>query len=182
MGALGRFFVAVGLSDDHRHALAAFLTDTVGDLPGKPISPANWHLTVRFLGDLTDTQYDRFVHELDGVDKPAPFRMTFAGLGAFPKATAASVLWLGINQGVGGMQELAAASETAAHLAGLPPEDRPFVPHLTLARVQPPRDVWPWLAQVPEPPVRVDVERLEVFRSHLGDAGAEYEMLDEIEL
>ena len=52
MANVGRLFVAVPLSDDVRAALAAHVLDFAGDrpLPGKPVPPPIWHLTMRFLG------------------------------------------------------------------------------------------------------------------------------------
>lgn len=182
MGSVGRVFVAVGLSDDHRHALAAYLDEVLEPLPGKPVPPPNWHLTIRYLGDIVEVAYDRFLNALDEVEKPAPFRMSFSGLGAFPKPTKATVLWLGIGRGEEDLVALAQAAERAAVAVGLAAEDRPFQAHLTLARIQPPRNVWPWLADVPEPPIKIDVAEMGLYRSHLGGATPVYELLDTIDL
>lgn len=182
MGSVGRIFVAVGMADADRHGLAAYLVDVLEQLPGKPVPPPNWHVTLRYLGDMTDIAYDRFVHALDEVAKPAPFRLAFAGLGAFPKPTNGSVLWLGIGRGEAELVGLAEACEGAGLLVGLGPDDRPYLPHLTLARVQPPQNLWPWLAAVPEPPINVDVTEVGVYRSHLGGSSAEYELLDTLKL
>lgn len=182
MGSVGRVFVAVGLSDDHRHALAAYLADSIPALPGKPVPPENWHVTVRYLGETSDPTYDRFLNALDEVDKPAPFRLRFSGMGAFPKPTKGSVLWLGVSNGEDDLVGLAGAADRAAVEAGMAPEDRPYQPHLSLARVQPPQNLWPWLAEVPEPPIKIDVDRVGVYRSHLGGSTARYELLDLVNL
>lgn len=182
MGSVGRVFVAVGFSDDNRHALAAYLGEVLEPLPGRPVPPPNWHLTIRYMGDMADLAYDRFLNALDEVDKPAPFQVSLSGLGAFPKPTKATVLWLGIARGEDELMALGAAAEMAAVEVGLPGEDRPFQPHLTLTRIQPPRNVWPWLADVPEPPIRVEVARVGLYRSHLGGVTPAYELLDTIDL
>lgn len=174
--------MAVGLADVHRHALAAYLVDVLDQLPGKPVPPPNWHVTVRYLGDMTDVAYDRFVHALDQVEKPAPFRMAFSGLGAFPKPTKGSVLWLGIGNGEAELVALADACQGTGLLVGLEPDDRPYQPHLTLARVQPPRNLWPWLAAVPEPPINIEVAEVGIYRTHLGGRTADYELLDVLSL
>jgi len=182
VGSVGRVFVAVGLSDDNRHALAAYLDEVLEPLPGKPVPPSNWHLTIRYMGEMVDLAYDRFLNALDEAEKPAPFRMSFSGLGAFPKPTKATVLWLGIGRGEDGLVALGQVAETAAVEVGLPAEDRPFQPHLTLARIQPPRNVWPWLADGPEPPIKIDAAGIGLYRSHLGGSTPVYELLDTIDL
>ncbi len=179
---VGRLFVALGLSDDTRHALAAYLTDHLDPLPGSVVPPQNWHLTLRFLGDVAPDRYDRLLFELSEADLGEPFAMSYGGLGAFPKPGKATVLWLGVDRGEAAVTELAAAVERATVAAGFPPEDRPFRPHLTLARIRPPRDVWRWLEAEPVPPLGVAVGAVGVYQSHLGDGSARYELLDEIPL
>lgn len=182
MESVGRVFVAVGLSDDNRHALAAYLGEELEALPGRPVSPSNWHLTIRYMGDMEELAYDRFLNALDELEKPVPFRMSFSGLGAFPKPTKATVLWLGIARGEDELVALGGAAEMAAVEVGLPAEDRPFQPHLTLTRIQPPRNVWRWLADVPEPPIKIEVTEVGFYRSHLGGPTPVYELLDTIDL
>lgn len=182
MESVGRVFVAVGLSDDNRHALAAYLGEELEPLPGRPVSPSNWHVTIRYMGDMEELAYDRFLNALDELEKPVPFRMSFSGLGAFPKPTKATVLWLGIARGEDELVALGGAAEMAAVEVGLPAEDRPFQPHLTLTRIQPPRNVWRWLADVPEPPIKIEVTEVGLYRSHLGGPTPVYELLDTIDL
>ena len=49
-GLSDRLFLAVALTDEVAHGLAAFLAEETMRLPGRPTPPANWHLTIRFLG------------------------------------------------------------------------------------------------------------------------------------
>lgn len=179
---MSRLFVAIGFSDEARHALAAYYAAALPPLPGKVVPPQNWHITLRFLGEVGDAIIDRLVYALDVIDKPGPFPLKLSGLGAFPDARRATVLWAGIGAGERELVALAAVAEEAAVHAGLAPEDRPFRPHLSLARVQPPQDVWPWLEVVPEPPVKISVDSIGLFRSHLGGASAEYEQLESFRL
>ena len=52
MANVGRLFLAVPLTDEVRAALAVHIMHRTGDLPlpGKPVPPPNWHVTMRFLG------------------------------------------------------------------------------------------------------------------------------------
>jgi RNA 2',3'-cyclic 3'-phosphodiesterase len=103
-------------------------------------------------------------------------------LGAFPNPRRATVIWLGVTRGEDRLTELADLCEEAAQSAGFPPEDRPFHPHLTLSRVRPAEKVVDLLASEPPPPIRTTVDRVTLFRSHLGRGGAVYEPIEEFPL
>jgi RNA 2',3'-cyclic 3'-phosphodiesterase len=175
-----RLFLAVALNDDVAHGLAAFITDETLRLPGRPTSPANWHVTVRFLGPTTALQRDRVLEFLDEHLAVEPFTMSFGGLGAFARPAKASVLYLGIELGVEGLAAMAEIAETAAQLAGFESEDRPFHAHITLSRIRPPMDVRSLIERVPRFPLAMNVDRLTLYRSHPGQDGPTYEVLDEV--
>ncbi len=175
-----RLFLAVALTDEVRHGLAAFLSERVVRLPGRPSPPDNWHLTLRFLGSTNALQQDRILEFLDEHLVVEPFMLGFAGLGAFPKPSRATVLWLGVGTGADGVAAMAAVSEEAATSVGFEPEDRPFHPHLTLSRIRPPVGVDGIIDQVGVFPLKMEVDRLTLYRSHLGRDGATYEAVDEV--
>ncbi|GMQ85810.1 MAG: RNA 2',3'-cyclic phosphodiesterase [Acidimicrobiia bacterium] len=177
-----RLFLAVALSDDVRHGLAAFLDDAAGPLPGKAVPPANWHLTLRFLGATEEPQRDRVLVFLDDHAITEPFVLGFVGLGSFPSPGRATVLWLGIGRGSDRAAALAAVCEEAVQAAGFDPEDRPFHPHVTLSRIRPRKDVSALVESVPPFPLSQTVDRITLYRSMLERGGAHYEIVDEIEL
>lgn len=131
----GRLFVALVPPAE----VAMALVDRLDSLPipGRRISPANWHVTLRFVGRVDAVTFDRWLASLDQV-KAEPLRIRLQGLGAFPKPRSASVVWAGVV--APGIERLAAMVEEATQDAGIPAEERPFRPHLTLARVRPPVD------------------------------------------
>lgn len=177
-----RLFLAVSLTDDVAHGLAAFLEEETMRLPGRPTPPANWHLTIRFLGSTTALQRDRMLEFLDEHLAVEPFQVSFGGLGAFPKPARATVLWLAVERGAGRLAAMAEIADLAARSTGFEPEDRPFHAHLTLARIRPPMNVAPLIERVPRFPLTMQVNRLSLFRSHLGRDGAVYEQVDTVEL
>jgi RNA 2',3'-cyclic 3'-phosphodiesterase len=63
----------------------------------------------------------------------APFDLSLRGYGFFPTAKAARVFWIGMECGPQ-LPELATAVDRVTAALGIPKEDRPFSPHLTLAR------------------------------------------------
>ena len=184
MESVGRLFVAVPLTDETRAGLAAHLLEATGNrpLPGKPVPPPNWHITMRFLGPTDDVAFERLLAALGEADLGAPFSISFGGLGAFPRPARATVLWLAIERGADRLESLAERAEEAAQQAGFAPEDRPFHPHLTLSRIRPHQDVRPLLEDVDPFRRSLPVDRLVVYRSHLGRGGARYEELESIAL
>lgn len=175
-----RLFLGVAPTDEVAHGLAAFLTDETMRLPGRPTPPDKWHITIRFLGATTALQRDRVLEFLDEHLAVEPFTLGFGHLGAFPKPSKASVLWLGIDRGSEHLRSMGVIAEVAAQSTGLEPEDRPLHPHLTLSRIRPPMNVSDLVERVPRFPLAMEVDRLTLFQSHLGKGGATYETLDSI--
>src|SRR5688572_15398164 len=95
-----RLFVGIPIADELRGALERHLAATVGGrLPGRAVPPANWHLTLRFLGSTDAERHRRIVDELARVAAPPPVDLTLSALGAFPRAGRAKVLWIGVGEG-----------------------------------------------------------------------------------
>ncbi len=102
--------------------------------------PAAWHLTLRFLGEIGPEAADRLLQRLQPVAESAPaHRLTHAGAVVLPPRGRPRVLGLGFATSEA-LSALARGIEGAVRGAGLAPEDRPFHPHVTLARL---RDPWP---------------------------------------
>ena len=175
-----RIFIAVPIDDEIRHGLAAHLAGALdgGRLPGTVPPPANWHITLRFLGKLDHTTLEKVLARLDEADIGGQFDLRFGGLGAFPRPGRATVLWLGITDGSEALADAAAAVEGAVVRAGFMPEERPFHSHLTLSRIRPPEDVRELIAAVPPFPLRQPVDRITVFESVLGRGPAVYVPLE----
>jgi 2'-5' RNA ligase len=97
------------------------------------IDPENYHLTLRFLGDVDGVVARDFAHSLGGITA-LPFELRLGTLSSFggrkPRAVFASV------SPSDALQSLQRAHERAARAAGLPPEPRNFTPHVTVARLR----------------------------------------------
>jgi len=178
--ALRRLFVAAALTTEARHALAATLAGVA--IPGRRVDPANWHLTLRFIGEVGSVETDRLSGALDQADLGGRFGVRWAGLGAFPRAKKATVLWIGLREGSTELTSLASRVETAVLAAGVAAEDRPFRPHLTLSRIRPPQDVSPLVEAAAPTAVRMSVEQVLLMESHLGRGGARYSLVESFEL
>jgi 2'-5' RNA ligase len=130
-----RLFTAIEIP---RH-VAESLSMMRGGLPGaRWIDPENYHLTLRFIGDI-DVAWARDIAGLLGRVQRRPFELRLDGLTSFggrkPRALVASVT------PVPPLLELQAEHERLLQRLGLEPEGRKYIPHVTLARL---RDTSSW--------------------------------------
>ena len=129
-----RLFTGLEIPADVR----AMLARLSAPLPGANwIDSCNYHVTLRFAGDVDNRTAHEFATELARIDVRC-FTMRISGLGVFGAKDPHS-LWAGIEAGPE-LETLARANERAARLAGLKPETRAFHPHVTLARLKYSRD------------------------------------------
>jgi RNA 2',3'-cyclic 3'-phosphodiesterase len=128
-----RIFVGIDLDPEIRARISRFLEGVQGfAADAKWVRPESLHITLRFIGEQSSEQVEAITERLRRVEGSA-FDIRTAGYGFFPTAKAPRVFWIGIQAG----PQLAALAETvdaAVAELGIPREDRPFSPHLTLAR------------------------------------------------
>jgi RNA 2',3'-cyclic 3'-phosphodiesterase len=121
----------------------AFIAIEVPPVPGlvPPAVPggAVAHLTLRFLGEVDAPTLDTVQRELSRELSDTPsFRFSLEGVDAFPSRERPRVVFLGVTAGRGELIDLARRISAAVARVGLPPDDRPFVPHVTVWRVRSP--------------------------------------------
>lgn len=181
-----RLFVAVDVPQAVKDRLSEVVAAFRERLPGaRWTSPGSWHLTLKFLGAtwprLVSTVHDAVAVVAAG--RPA-FQTRVGPLGAFPSPGRARVLWAGLEDPEGLIVALARDLDSAL-ARHFPVEQRPFTPHLTLARLNPPRDLRSAAPELPGFPVASEpfpVESLVLYRSHLSPRGAIYEALERFSL
>ncbi|MCA0432015.1 MAG: RNA 2',3'-cyclic phosphodiesterase [Proteobacteria bacterium] len=116
-----------------------------GGIPGaRWMDPSNFHLTLRFIGDIETGLAREIAHALDGVQLRT-FRISLKGVGLFGGNKPHS-LYAGVEE-TGELRRLHDLHERICQVLGLPAEGRKFVPHVTLARLnQPePRALQRWI-------------------------------------
>jgi len=129
-----RLFIAIELPEQARKALAGLRCD----IPGARWVP--WeqiHLTLAFLGEVDDDGVARLTGRLSRIHAPA-FTLRFGGSGCFPDRRRPRVLWVGLEH-ESRLLHLAAKVHAAVTDSGMALEDRPFSPHITLARIKIPK-------------------------------------------
>jgi RNA 2',3'-cyclic 3'-phosphodiesterase len=176
-----RLFLAISLDPSVRDAVSAALAELRTAAPQiKWVRAENLHVTLKFLGETPQAKLDALQSALSMIRLPGAIQLDFRGLGFFPNEKRAKVLWLGMNASPN-LPELAAAIDHAAHSLGFPLEDRPFTPHLTLARFS-----TPGLPQALSEPVRKisaqsfgsqTATNFNLIESKLKPSGAEYTTL-----
>jgi 2'-5' RNA ligase len=137
-----RTFVAIDLSPE--------IKDQLGDLVNslrllarniKWVARENYHLTLKFLGEISDSQAETVRTVIEEVLKRhQQFLLIMKGTGSFPPGqNRMRVIWAGVAEGkalLGLQQDL----EESLSKKGFPREDRPFSPHLTIGRAKVPEN------------------------------------------
>lgn len=101
----------------------------------KIVDPEIMHLTLRFLGEVPQATVDRVKQAMDGL-RFQPFDVEFSGLGAFPNLKRMNVVWVGITRGQEQLNDIFHQLEPKLRQIGLPPDNKGFSPHMTIARVK----------------------------------------------
>jgi RNA 2',3'-cyclic 3'-phosphodiesterase len=125
-----RLFTGLEIPDDIRHSLSMLR----GGLPGaRWIDAENYHLTLRFIGDVDDVMAQEIALILGKVRRGG-FELRLDGLTSFggrkPRAVVATVA------SSPAVMELQAEHERLMQRIGIEPEGRKFTPHVTLARLR----------------------------------------------
>lgn len=178
-----RMFVAVDVPGAVKDQLLERMTPYRDRLPGaRWTQPSSWHVTLKFLGWVwprLESTVRAAVADV-GPRSGAPFEARLTQVGAFPSAARARVLWAGLADAPAGrFAEITQLLDDslAEHFE---PEHREYTPHLTLARLVPPRRVdefVPGLVGTDVSSGLFPIQDLVLYRSHLSPKGATYEPL-----
>jgi len=181
-----RTFIALVIPEDWKEFLGRVEGDLAARMTGLSwVKPGNMHITVRFLGDLGEDGVRRAGEAARrGAEGHATFPAGLGPLGAFPSLRRPRVLWTGLAEGAENAIALARDVNRSLTRAGFGPADKPFKPHITLARVREhaqgveafERYVTPAFPEV------AAFDRIVVMKSDLHPAGARYTALEEIRL
>ena len=174
-----RLFVALRPPRPMREALL----DAIGDLPG-----ARWqdddqlHLTLRFVGEVDRHVAEDVAAALGSVSHPA-FDLRLDGIGSFDRRGRIDNIWAGVTPH-DAVRSLHVTVSRALTRAGIAPEERAFVPHITLARLThgpgspaalPMARLWP-------PPIEARFDHFILYESELGATGSSYSVIERYSL
>jgi len=174
-----RLFVALRPPRPIREALLA----AMGDVPG-----ARWqhdeqlHLTLRFIGEVDRHAAEDVAAALGSVSHPA-FSLRIDGIGCFDRRGRIDTIWAGVTPH-DAVKSLHVAVSRALVRAGIRPEERAFIPHITLARFsrgqEPPsplpmQQLWP-------APLEAQFDHFTLYESELGASGPIYSVIERYRL
>ena len=129
-----RLFTALDLPDDIVRKLESLIEGLKPTARIQWSPPANLHVTTKFIGEFPEEKLSKLQAAFSALPERAPIEVRVAGLGFFPNERSPRVFWCGIE--ARGLDELAAETESATAELGVARENRPFSPHLTLARIK----------------------------------------------
>ncbi|MFF2156889.1 RNA 2',3'-cyclic phosphodiesterase [Paenibacillus chitinolyticus] len=171
---LERLFIAVPLSGPVRENLS----DWTGRLKesGTPfhkwVHPEDFHITLKFIGDTPRSTLPALSPLLEqAAAAHSPLELTAAGAGTFGPKDAPRILWAGLQGDLDALHRLQLDVEAACSSLGFEQEDRPYRPHITLARRYTGGHKWARerLDAPGEPPsASWTAEEIVVYRTHMG--------------
>lgn len=132
-----RSFIAIELPEEVKRGLARLQAQLkAGKQPSvKWVDPYNIHLTLKFLGNITTDKIGGITEAMEvAAQGIAPFPLELSDLGAFPNLRRVQVVWVGVSGELAQLSQLHQRLESNLTPLGFAPENRPFTPHLTLAR------------------------------------------------
>jgi len=182
-----RAFIAVDLDPQVVENICRAINGLRTMIPGiRWVSSKNFHLTLKFLGDIEETRIDEIGAAL--ADKICPFprlSINAKGLGVFPNLRRPQILWVGLAGGA--LTTLAARVESALQPFGFVAERRPFTPHLTIGRWRkfdrPPKTLGETLASWDSREFGESVvDKIVLYQSVLKPEGATYQTLKVVAL
>jgi RNA 2',3'-cyclic 3'-phosphodiesterase len=193
-----RIFIALDIDRGIRERIAQFMEGVRGFAPdARWVRPESLHVTLKFIGEKPAEKVEEIKNSLTAIRAQA-FDLSFRGFGFFPTPKAARVFWIGIAAG-DSLGRLASAVDAATVSLGIPKEEHPFSPHLTLARGGGHSGAPGWrkgdganrnfqvlqekLAAITAPEFgSVTVREFSLYRSELMRGGSRYTKLERFEL
>ena len=184
-----RAFIAVKISQEIQDKLAG-IQDKLkqADAQVSWVNPNNIHLTLKFLGDIQETQIPAILEAMTASAKTvSPFSMQIGYAGAFPNLSFPRVIWIGVTDDEqGSLKALEADLSPRLETLGFQEEGGRFQPHLTLGRVRSQKKkstlfraiegiVNIWVGVSP-------VDALYLIRSELRSTGSEYTEIGKVNL
>ncbi|MFO0972056.1 MAG: RNA 2',3'-cyclic phosphodiesterase [Phycisphaerae bacterium] len=156
------------------------LQQQIGQYDGlRWLSAPQMHLTLKFLGDVGDSDLPAVCDAVrSAAAETLPLSCELSGVGIFPTAGAARILWAGVRDPDGALAACHERCELAFDALGFPRERRAFSPHVTIGRVRKPALTATLRAAVARVPGfrggRMDVDELVLFDSLLQRSGPDY--------
>lgn len=176
-----RVFCAVALPHDLRELAAkhiALLRQAMPDVRASWDRAEKLHITLKFLGEIERGRVPALSRAAERAAQTIePFELAIEGAGTFPPHGSPRVLWLGVRDSSSSLTRLQHQLEEECARENFKREERPFHPHLTIARLRSPKGSRQLAALHKETGFQMQtfhVSELLVIRSELGAGGSRY--------
>jgi len=172
-----RVFFGIEPGSETRQSIADW-RDRYGLAAGKPVPPANFHVTLAFIGDVNDRDLETLCHTVDEQQRGQAFvagALTLDRVGYWPGP---AIYWMGTSQDVPQISQLAHKLQSLSGRVGGRSTKKAFTPHITLYRncgAPPP-------APVVLPDIELTYTQITLFESKPGRTGVSYHPLAEWDL
>lgn len=183
-----RAFIAIELSPEIKDELLKAQTGLkTSNADVKWVKPKSMHLTLKFLGHITQESIENVKKILDKASsRYKPFEASLFNIGGFPKLEYPRVIWVGIDKGCSQIEAIAKDIEEELSLMGFEKEKRPFTAHLTLGRVRSSKGRKELVSKIKaldfKPSASCTIDKIILFQSTLTPQGPIYTPLHESKL
>ena len=183
-----RAFIGIGLTEECRAAIGEAISVARGT--GGPVAwipERNLHLTLKFLGEIPPGRIEELAGAMAAAARGVPpFGIRVGGAGGFPTLRQPRVLWIGVREPLELVRKLHQNMENELARAGFPRDERPFHPHVTVARVRG-KTAAGWSDEYASAAsgmadCLVPVDSYRLYESRLSPSGARYSILRDIPL
>lgn len=180
-----RLFTAIDIPEEIRDTLRATLARLKPKAKLRWSKPENLHITTKFLGEVPAERLSAVIQALEAIPAGAAIPLEVRGIGWFPNPHAPRILYAGI-QAPEWLAQLHVRTDEALAAIGVPKENKPFRPHLTLARIDGRvelADLRQAIFELPTSQFGAFVaESFHLYESQTGGAGSVYTKLAEFPL
>ncbi len=131
-----RVFISVEIPAEIKEKLASLAWELpAANIPLKPVKPENLHITLKFLGEVSEKSLDEIIGSIrETAYGRKQFGIIFSGAGVFPSIGKPGVFWAGIKDRGAGLVSMNSEMEDRLKKLGFQREERPYHPHITVAR------------------------------------------------
>jgi len=183
-----RLFVALEFPLDIKTSINQILDQLRQEKMAKSLRISRFdhlHITLKFLGDTPEEQIESIENALSAtLSGIHPFELSLKQIDTFPRDRSPRVIWLGLDGNLPKLRDLVDQLETALTPLGFQKEERPFTPHLTLARIKKNSfnkkdEAHSKLLSIVKTPyfTPFQVEKVSLMKSTLKSEGSNYECL-----
>ncbi len=179
-----RAFLGIPCPEGVGRKLTEIFSELTDKITVKAVRPENYHITVKFLGDVDENLTEKLVYKLtERLDKAGDRNLDIRYAGVFPNPGSPRVIWAGAGPEEP-LKKLNTTCEEAAFELGVDKEAREFHPHLTLGRIKKkisdPRPVINWLKKYGNRKFgEILNPSLVLYESKLTSAGPQYRELEQ---